>query len=82
MIKTNNEEGNTQYQGPLTLLERQIIATKTQIALDHENYDNMEETFLRSGNRTPEPPFLLKDVKEKAKEKDEKVNNPHQTTYE
>jgi hypothetical protein len=36
MTKTNNEEGDTQYQGPLTLLERQIIATKTQIALDHE----------------------------------------------
>ena len=46
MIKTNNEEGNTQYQGPLTLLERQIIATKTQIALDHEDYDNIPVEYL------------------------------------
>jgi hypothetical protein len=33
VMKANNKEGDTQYQGPLTLLERQIIATKTQIAL-------------------------------------------------
>jgi hypothetical protein len=89
MMKTNNEEGDTQYQGPLTLLERQIIATKTQIALDHEDYNNIPVEYLIEGGDIfpeiwkqnfplPEPPFLSKDVKEETKEKDEKVNNPHQ----
>jgi hypothetical protein len=89
VMKTNNKDGDTQYQGPLTLLERQIIATKTQIALEHEDYDNIPVEYLIEGGDIfpkiwkqnfplPEPPFLSKEIKNETNEKDDKIDNPQQ----